>query len=217
MKTDAQLKSDVVAELAWDPAVNAAHVGVSVADGVVTLSGSLDSLAEKHAAEKAARRFAGVRGVAVDLSVKLAAQHQRDDTGIAEAVVRALDWNSDVPASRIKAQVEDGWVTLTGEVDWRYQMLAAERAVRTITGVRGITNKVTMAHVAHTGDIRAQIAGALARHAQREAARIAIDVDGGVVTLTGEVDSLGEHDAVVGTAFAAKGVSRVVDRLQVGH
>ncbi|MBC5763929.1 BON domain-containing protein [Ramlibacter albus] len=142
MKTDAQLKSDVVAELAWDPAVNSTHIGVAVEDGVVTLSGSLDSLAEKYAAEKAVRRIAGVRG---------------------------------------------------------------------------ITNSVTVKGLANAGDIREEIAGALARHAKREATHIAVDVDGGVVTLTGEVDSLPEHDAVVGTAFAAKGVSRVVDRLHVVH
>lgn len=217
MKTDAILKSDVVAELAWDPAVNAAHIGVSVVDGVVTLSGSLDSLAEKYAAEKAVRRIPGVRGLAIDLEVKLAPQHQRADAGIADAAVRALDWASDVPSDRIQAQVEDGWVTLTGKVDWRYQRTAAERAVRSLVGVRGITNKVEVESRAETDAIREQISGALARHAAREASHIAIDVDGGVVTLTGEVGSLPEHDAAVGAAFSTRGVSRVVDRLHVAR
>lgn len=215
MKTDAQLKADVTAELAWDPAVNSINIGVSAKDGVVTLSGHLDTFAEKHAAERAARRVAGVRGLAVELDVKLSAAHKRSDSEIAQAAASALRWHSLVPDDRVLVQVEDGWVTLSGEVDAAYQLSSAEKCVRPLIGVRGLTNSVSIKARAASGDIAAQISAALARHAAREAKHIDIAVDKDVVTLRGKVHSLPEHDAAVGAAFSARGVSRVVDQLEV--
>ena len=148
MRTDAQLKADVLAELAWDPAVNPTAIGVIVKNGVVTLTGHLDTLAQKHAAERAVRRVAGVRGIAVELDVRLAPEHRRGDSEIARAAIAALRWNSLVPDERVKVEVEDGWVTLTGEVDWPYQLASAQQCIRPLTGVRGVTNPVTLkAHV----------------------------------------------------------------------
>jgi osmotically-inducible protein OsmY len=215
MKTDMQLKADVTSELAWDPSINAAGIGVIVKDGVVTLTGHLDSFAEKHAVEKAVRRVCGVRGIAVELDVSLSADRKRTDAEIAQAAIDALRWHSWVPHDRIKVQVEDGWVTLTGEVDWRYQLASAEQSVRTLIGVRGLTNKITIKPHARQNDISAEITGALTRQAQREASNIQVGVDGGVVTLTGKVHSLAEHDAAIGAAWATRGVGRVVDSLQV--
>ena len=216
MKTDAQIKADVLAELGWDPAVDAAHVGVAVNDGVVTLSGRLATLEQKHAVETAARRVGGVRAIALDLNVTLSSQDQRGDTELAEAVVNALRWNSLVPDDKVTAKVEDGWITLSGEVDWRYQHASAEQCIRPLVGVRGVTNHIVVKARADVKNIADQISAALTRRAQREAQHIAIEVDGSVVTLKGSVHTLSEHDAVVGTAMAARGVSRVVDQLEVG-
>ena len=215
MKSDAQLKADVTAELAWDPAVHATAVAVTVKDGLVTLTGQLDSLAEKHAVERAARRVAGVRGIAVELEVKPAGEHKRGDSEIAKAALAALRWHSWVPEERIKVEVEDGWVTLNGEVDWRYQATSAEQCIRPLTGVRGVTNNIGVKPRVSEKDISEEITAALMRHAQREASHIGIEVDGGVVTLRGDVHSLPEHEAALGAAWATRGVSRVVDKLRI--
>ncbi|MBG9390230.1 BON domain-containing protein [Caenimonas aquaedulcis] len=215
MKTDMQLKDDVTAELAWTTGVDAAGIGVAVKDGIVTLSGTLATFAEKHLAEAAVRRVAGVRGVALDLEVQLAPGHKRNDSEVAQAAVNALNWSVLVPHERVKVQVENGWVTLSGEVDWGYQQVACEQCVRPLIGVRGVINDIVVKPHALPRDLRDQIAAALERHAEREAKHIQIEVDGGVVTLKGVVHSLRERDAAVGTVGAAKGVSRVVDRLEV--
>jgi osmotically-inducible protein OsmY len=215
MKTDTQLKADVTDELAWDPAINATGIGVMVKDGVVTLSGHLDTFAEKHAAERAVRRVSGVRGMAIELDVKLSAAHKRSDSEIAQAAISALSWNSLVPKDRIQVEVEDGWVTLNGELDWGYQFASAEQCVRPLVGVRGLYNRIVIKPRAKAENIGAQITAALTRQATREAKHINVDVDGGVVTLRGKVHSLAEHDAAVGAAFSASGVSRVVDKLEV--
>lgn len=215
MKTDMQLKADVMAELAWDPSINATGIGVIAKDGVVTLTGHLDSFAEKHAAERAVRRVAGVRGIAVELDVKLSPDHKRTDSEIAQAALATLRWHALVPDELIKVEVEDGWVTLTGQVDSRFQLTSAEHGIRSLIGVQGLTNKITVKPRASEQDISAEISAALTRQAQREASHIKVDVDGGVVTLTGKVHSLAEHDAAIGSAWATRGVGRVVDKLEV--
>lgn len=215
MKTDLQLKSDVIAELSWDAGVNPTRIGVAVKNGIVTLSGEVDTHLQKHAVERAVRRVGGVRGMAVDLQVNLAPDHKRTDADIARAALHALDWHSSVPEERVKVAVEDGWITLTGEVDWSYQSASAEQAVRPLVGVTGVTNQIRLTQRASSNDIRSGIEGALARHAQRAARHLAVDVDGDVVTLRGQVGSMAERKAAVGTAFATKGVARVVDKLEV--
>jgi osmotically-inducible protein OsmY len=215
MKSDAQLKADVTDELAWDPAINASNIGVTVQDGIVTLSGHLDSFSEKHAAEHAVRRVAGVRGIAVELDVKLSPAHERSDSEIAQAAADALRLNTLVPKGKVQVEVENGWVTLSGEVDWSYQLASAEQSVRPLAGVRGLFNEITVKPRVNGEDIARQITAALTRQATREARHIGIEVEGGVVTLSGKVHSLAEHDAAMGVAFSAHGVSHVVDRLQV--
>lgn len=215
MKTDAQLKTDITDELAWDPAINAAGIGVMVRDGVASLTGHLDTFSEKHAVERAVRRVAGVRGIALELDVKLAPQHKRSDSEIAQAASMALRLNSLVPDGKVQVEVEKGWINLTGELDWGYQRSSAEQCVRSLTGVRGLVNHITIKPHASGANIGTQIAAALARQAAREARHIDIDVAGGVVTLRGKVHSLAERDAAVGAAFSARGVLRVVDKLEV--
>ncbi len=215
MKTDAQIKADVTAELAWDPSIDAAAIGVMVKDGLVTVAGHLDSFAQKHAVERAVRRVSGVGGIAVEPDVKLSADHKRGDSEIAEAILGALRWHSWVPEERVKVEVENGWVTLSGEVDWRYQSTSAEQCMRPLMGVRGLTNNISVKQCVSEKDISAEIGAALTRQARMEAEQIKIEVDGGVVTLRGNVHSLPEHDAAVGAAWATRGVSRVVDGLVV--
>ena len=215
MKTEAQLKTDVTDELFWDPMVNSTHIGVIVNAGVVTLTGHLDTFAEKHAAERAVRRVAGVRGIAMELDVKLASIHKRSDSEIAQAASSALRWNSLVPDDLVKVEVEDGWITLTGELPWTYQIKSAEKCVRPLVGVRGLSNMIKLKPQVNTADIGVQISDALKRQAAREAKHIEIEVKGGTVTLAGKVHSLAERDAAVGAAYSAKGVATVVDRLEV--
>ena len=215
MKSDLELKDDVLSELAWDPTVHADAIDVTVKDGVVALSGHLGTYAEQRAVEKAVRRVTGVRGVALDLEVRLAPGHERGDSDIARAAIAALQWHAWVPHERLHVQVQDGWVTLSGEVDWHYQLASAEQCIRPLLGVRGITNNITVRSRVSERDVSNQIIGALKRHAQREASRIEVDVHGSVVTLEGAVDSLPEHDAALAAAAATRGVSRVVDHLSI--
>lgn len=216
MKTDMQLKTDVSDELAWNPAIDAAAIGVAVHAGVVTLTGQLNTFAEKHAAERAVRRVAGVRAIAIDLDVKLAPGHKRSDAEIAEVAIAAMRWHSMVPDNCVKVKVENGWVTLSGELEWGYQYASAEQAIRPPLGVRGLTNDITVKPRVSASNLGGQITAALTRQAQREAHHIGVEVEGAIVTLSGKVHSLAEHDAAIGTAFSARGVSRVVDHLRVG-
>lgn len=160
------------------------------------------------------RRVAGVRAIALVLDVKLAPEHKRSDSEIAQAAATSLRLNSLVPGGKVQVEVENGWVTLTGEVDWSYQLASAEQCIRPLAGVRGLHNRITLKPRVSGKDIGTQITAALTRQAKREASHIT--VDGGVVTLRGKVHSLAEHKAAVGAAFSARGISRVVDKLQVG-
>jgi osmotically-inducible protein OsmY len=215
MKNDKELKSDITAELLWDPAIDAEGIGVAVKDGVATISGQVNTFAQNDAVARAVHRISGVRGLVIRLEVKLAPDHKRSDEELTEAALYALRWNSLVPDGKVKVEVEDGWVTLTGEVDFEYQRASAEQCIRPLVGICALDNKITLRAHADAGDIGLGISAALARHARREASHIAVEAQGGVVTLRGKVGSLPEHDATVGTALAAKGVSRIVDELVV--
>ena len=215
MKPDAQLKADVLAELAWDAAINAEAVGVIVKDGVVTLSGHLDTYAEKHALEKAVGRVQGVRAVALEVDVKLDPRHKRSDTEIAAAAEAALQWHSRVPADRIVVKVEKGWVTLSGEVDWDFQRRLAEKAIRPLIGVVGVSNTIRLKAGVAPANVAKRIHDALVRHVEREAKHIEVIVNGSVVTLQGKVDSWSERNAACGAAWAAPGVSSVINALRV--
>lgn len=215
MKTDAQLKEDVTNELEWTPSINANHVGVAVKNGVVTLTGHLDSYAQKHDVEKAVARVAGIRAMALELDVKLDPGHIRSDSEIAEAADSALMWNSQVPEERIQVKVEKGWVTLKGDLDWEYQRKSAETCIRGLTGVTGISNNITLKQSVTPSNVAARIRGALTRHAEREANRVEVLVQGNSVTLRGEVDSWPERAAAAGAAWSAPGITRVVNELKI--
>ncbi|GAA4354560.1 BON domain-containing protein [Variovorax defluvii] len=215
MKSDAQLRTDVLAELDWDPAIQAAAVGVTVKDGVVTLTGHLASHAEKAAAERAVQRVRGVKAIAVELSVKLPAGDERTDADIARAAEHALTWNVWVPDGKVTPMVEGGWVTLDGEVEWEYQRRAAEKAVRPLMGVRGVSNMIRIAPQLKAADIEKRLHEALARQARRESDRIDISVMGSQVTLRGRVHSYAESAAARHAAWSVPGITSVVNELRV--
>ena len=215
MKSDSDLKRDVEAELASDPQVKSNAVGVAVKDGVVTLTGHIETFAEKHAAEHALRRVTGVRAIALELDVKLDPSHRRSDTDIAQSAEQALQWNTSVPLDRLRITVDHGWATLRGELDWDYQRRAAEAAIRPLMGVMGISNEIVIKPKVSQGDLKHRIAAALGRQIERELKHIEIDVDGSKVTLRGKVNSRHERDAAQGVAWSAPGVRTVINELSV--
>ncbi|SAL84123.1 BON domain protein [Caballeronia choica] len=215
MKTDRKLKDDVEEELDWTPDVNSTGIGVEVKDGVVTLSGHPSSYAEKLAAEKAVQRVAGVKAVVVEMEVRLPHSDVRNDADIANAADTLLRWTVGLHEGAVKVQVEKGWVTLSGDVDWAYQSQVAARRIAHMRGVTGVANLIKVRANLAAGDVGEKIGRALQRHAEREAKHIAIDVQNGTVTLAGKVGTYAERMAARGAAWSAPGVHAVVDNLEV--
>ncbi|HZO94166.1 MAG TPA: BON domain-containing protein [Candidatus Baltobacteraceae bacterium] len=216
MKTDLMLQEDVADELAFDPSVDSSNIGVAAKDGIVTLTGRVDTYAEKIAAEKAAKRVAGVKAIASEIDVEIAAFRKRDDTEIAAAAVNVLDWDTMIPADKIKVKVEHGWLTLDGQVPWQYQKDAAERAVSNLVGVRGVSNLILVAPTVRSSEVAEKIRKAFERTADLDANRLTVDASDGTVTLRGHVRSWAEHDEAGRAAFAVSGVSRVDNLTTVG-
>jgi osmotically-inducible protein OsmY len=216
MYTDTTLQKNVIEELAWDPALSATEIGVAAKDRVVTLSGKVHTYAQKYAAEKAVHRVAGVRAVADDLEVHLLPEHQRSDTEIAHAVLAAFAWNVAIPEDKIQIDVEDGWVTLRGNVDWDYQRRAAENAIRLLTGVRGVSNIIAVMPHVSIGDVKGKIESAFRRHAELDAKQIHVSAGDGQVTLRGTVRSWAERNDAERAAWAAPGVRQVEDLITIG-
>jgi osmotically-inducible protein OsmY len=214
MKKAEELRQDVVDELAWDTALDAPGIGVAVHDGAVTLTGHVQSYAERRAAEKAAKRVHGVIAVANELEVRLPSSLQKDDTDIATAAASVIRWSAPVP-STVSATVERGWVTLSGEVDWAYQRRAAENAVRDLAGVRGMSNQILVKPRPVPKDVRDQIQKAFHRSAQIDADHISVSVSGGKVTLSGTVRSWSERMEAEHAARAAGGITEVENKLRV--
>jgi len=214
--TDLELKRAVEAELNWEPMIqSAAAIGVRVKDGVVTLTGPVESYSEKLAAERAALRVAGVKAVANDLEVKLPTSSERTDEDIARAAANALDWTSGIPRDRIKVTVDKGWVTLKGDVDWQYQRTAAEDAVRYHWGVKGVINLIELKPSVSKAVVKQKLEEALKRDAELDAQNIKVDTAGSKVILKGRVHSWFERQEAERVAWDAPGVTQVENDITV--
>jgi osmotically-inducible protein OsmY len=214
MKNDRELQHDVEQELNWEPSVHAKQIGVSAKDGVVELSGRVDSYYEKWAAERAALRVDGVRAVASEVKVELPSSATRSDEVIARTALDHLDWNSSVPDT-VKVKVTNGWVTLQGSAVWQYQKLEAEDTIRPLLGVKGITNEIELKPKVTAADVKARIEDALKRNAQIDAGHITVMTSNGIVTLRGEVRSWAEREEAESAAFGAPGVTKVENHIAI--
>jgi osmotically-inducible protein OsmY len=216
MKTDSQLQQDVMAEIKWEPLLCAAEIGVSAKEGVITLSGTVDCYAKKSEAEDAAKKVAGVKAVVEKIEVKYPSSWaKKDDSDIANEIVSAFKWNWEVPAGKVTATVENGWVTLAGEVEWNFQRVAAKKAVKNLLGVTGVSNNISIASQSDNALEKSDIENALARNWSISDKDIGVMVSGHKATLTGSVDSWYQKDEAGRLAWNAPGVWEVQNELVV--
>ena len=217
MKTDFEIKDDVLDELAWQPNIDETQIGVIVENGVVTLSGVVNSYSKKLDAEKAAKRVEGVKAVAMDIEVKFGTDFKKTDKEIAKAIVDAFEWNSSVPDEDIMVKVENGWVYLSGEVQWSYQRNAAKNAAEKLLGVKGISNLITLKNNIKPSEVKDRIKKAFQRMADVDADNIILETHGNTVTLRGTVHSLKEKEDAETAAYNAPGVYDVKNKLKVQY
>jgi osmotically-inducible protein OsmY len=211
---DKQLRQLVVDELEYEPSIDAADIGVAAEDGVITLNGHVADYMQKMAAEHAAWRVKGVKGIAQEIEVRFPDDKKWNDDEIAQRAVNILAWNTLVPKDCVRVKVSDGWITLSGSMKWNYQRQAAENEVRKLNGVKGVTNGITLTSAVQAGDLKRRIQGALKRHAEVEADAVRVDIhDDGTVRIEGRVDNWSEMQAVEHAVWSAPGVKRVDDHL----
>jgi osmotically-inducible protein OsmY len=215
MKTDTEIRRDVESELQWDPSVDGKKIGVMVHDGVVTLSGETCHFAGKWAAEDITKRMSGVRAIANEIRVQIPLSGARSDTDIAEAAANALRWHVATGTAELKPVVIDGWVTLSGKVQWGFQKTTAENTIRSLMGVKGVTNDIMVASAIKVADVKQKIEEAFKRHALLDAKDIEVKVDSSTVTLKGHVHTWQEHADAAHAAWAAPGVANVENRLVI--
>jgi len=215
MKSDAQIQEAVCEELKWDPSVIATDIGVEVSTGIVTLFGHVGSHSEKVAAERAAQRVIGVKGVAIAIAVKLPLSSHREDADIARTASNVLSWSTYVPYDNLQVLVEHGWITLTGEVRWDFERRGAVSAVRDLMGVVGVISHIRIREAVSVASLKHEIEATLKRRAHDEAKAISVDVSGSEVVLTGSVHNLAERDLVTNAVWGTPGVCNVIDRLSV--
>lgn len=215
MKSDVELQHDVTAELDWEPSVDPSRISVDVRDGVARLAGLVGSYAQKCDAEAAALRVRGVKGVIVEIDVELPESSRRDDVDIGEAAHHALSWNAAIPRGSVRVAVRNGWVVLSGAVEWEYQSRAAAASVRNLFGVRGLTNLIEIKPRIEPRDVSRQVEAALRRRANHQPRNLSVAVNGRTVTLSGQLDSWGERQAARFAAWNAPGIRNVVDQTTI--
>jgi osmotically-inducible protein OsmY len=215
MYTDNQLQKAVLEELKWEPSVTAAHIGVTAKAGVVALTGHVESYVEKHAAETAAARVKGVKAVAEEIEVRLPFTTKRGDEEIAAAAIERLSWDVSVPRDAIMVKVEKGWLTLTGEVEWHYQKVAAEQSVRGLFGVVGVSNQTTIKPGVDVSTLSADITHALNRSWFFDPKTITVSAHGGNIRLNGTVNTWHDREVAASTAWAAPGAMAVENNITI--
>lgn len=213
---DSTLKQDILDELEFQPEIDANDIGVTVENGVVTLTGHVPNYSQKLAVERAVGRLKGVKGIAQEIEVRYAGTHGTSDDEIAQRAVNTIKWNTMVPDDKVQVKVQDGWVTLTGALDWNYEKIGAEHAVRDLKGVRGVVNLIELRQRVLPKDVKKHIVSALHRNAAMEAEAIRVDVAGNKVTLAGKVKTWADREIAEEAAWATSGVTAVEDRLTVG-
>lgn len=215
MKTDIQIQKDVMDELKWQPFLNSSEIGVAVKNGIVTLSGIVDSFSKKLSAERATKKVSGVKAIAEDIQIGVSPVYRKTDTEIAEAVFNALKWHSAVPEEKVKIKVEDGIVTLEGEVEWEYQRMNARTAIQNLSGVRSVTNLITIKPNLNPFELEQKITEAFRRNATIDAGKVNVSTSGSKVILTGKVRSFAESEDAEDVAWAAPGVYHVENKLSI--
>jgi len=216
-RSNKDLRTRVLDELDWEPSIDSADIGIAVKNGVVTLSGHVPTYAQKRTAERAMMRLSGVKGVANEIKVRLPAEHKRSDAALAQTALKAIERNLQIPADSVKVKVDTAWITLDGVVHWDYQRRRAERAVRYLMGVRGVSNRLRVKERATPGDLRARIRRALERRIDAESKRVSVSVDGDTVILTGTVPSWTDRDDIENAVWAAPGIAKVENKLKVSR
>lgn len=215
--SDVSLRQNIIDEFEFEPSLNAANIGVAVDNGVVTLTGHVGSYMEKVRAERVVQRIKGVHGVAEELEVRYPGDKKTSDDEIAKRALNIISWDTSIPANKVQVKVEGGWITLSGQVEWYYQKVSAEEAVRKISGIKGVGNMLTIEPRVQPSDIKNRIENALKRKAGVEASKIKVSVAGGKVTLDGDVNAWFERNAAEGAAWAAPGVTSVEDHIRIAN